>query len=217
LSQAEGEQAKRHPRPVHLALGSNLPSSAGDPLHTLASAVDALIEPGDRGGEIRLRRLSRAYRTPSVPPGQPDYLNAAVEVATTLDLPGLLARIHAVERRLGRVRRVGERWGPRTIDIDILVDGESIVDTAGLTVPHPRLTERLFVLVPLAEIAPELCVPIVGSPERFAGGGRSTVASLLAKRLATAEGSAERAGITQSHAIPIRTGPNAWERADRNA
>ncbi|MBL9119822.1 MAG: 2-amino-4-hydroxy-6-hydroxymethyldihydropteridine diphosphokinase [Phycisphaerae bacterium] len=143
------------PRTVFLALGSNLASVAGDRLSTLAEALRRL----SADGRVELERVSHAYETDPVPPDQPRYLNAAAAVRTALPLPELLARAQAIERELGRVRRPQERWGPRTIDIDILVDGESVIECAGLSVPHPRMAERTFVLVPLAEIAADIRLP----------------------------------------------------------
>jgi 2-amino-4-hydroxy-6-hydroxymethyldihydropteridine diphosphokinase len=100
---------------------------------------------------------------------QPRFLNAVAEVDTELSARALLDRLLEVERELGRVRG-GERWGPRAIDLDLLLYGADELDEPGLTVPHPRLHERLFVLEPLAELAPDLDVP-----------GRGRVAALLAE------------------------------------
>ena len=100
---------------------------------------------------------------------QPRFLNAVAEIDAELPPRELLARLVEVEQELGRVRD-SERWGPRTIDLDLLVYGSETIDEDGLTVPHPRLHERLFVLEPLAELVPDLVVP-----------GRGDVASLLAR------------------------------------
>ncbi len=136
-------------RSVYIALGSNLPSSSGDRLATLAAAVERLAAvPG-----VAVAALSWAYETDPIPPGQPTYLNAAAELTTSLAPQALLEAAQSVERSLGRNRMQETRWGPRTIDIDLLLDGESLIESPGLTVPHPRLSERAFVLVPLAEIA----------------------------------------------------------------
>jgi 2-amino-4-hydroxy-6-hydroxymethyldihydropteridine diphosphokinase len=181
-------------RIVHLALGSNLPSVAGDRMATLVEAVRRLE--GDARG-LRIVQRSTVYETPPVPAGQPAYLNAAIAVETDLSLPDILTIAQAVERSLGRERSAGERWGPRTIDIDILLDGESVFRAGGplagsgfgesdglsLTVPHPRLAERLFVLVPLAEIAPDALVPPAGTP----------VEHLLARATASAGEAARQA------------------------
>jgi 2-amino-4-hydroxy-6-hydroxymethyldihydropteridine diphosphokinase len=122
----------------------------------------------DGGAETRVTAVSSLYRTP--PWGkldQPDFLNAAAAVETALSPRALLDLCLDVERRLKRVRE--ERWGPRLIDIDILVFGDRVIHETGLEVPHPRMLERAFVLAPLAEIAPGLSV-----------GGRSVSERLVA-------------------------------------
>jgi 2-amino-4-hydroxy-6-hydroxymethyldihydropteridine diphosphokinase len=149
-------------RIVHIGLGSNL----GDRLGNLVGALERL----DRTPGVRVESLSHAYETEPVGPPQGEYLNAAACLRTSLMAADLLAAFQAIERSLGRDRRQEERWGPRTIDLDLLLDGESVLEAPGLTVPHPRLAERPFVLEPLAEIAAEARVP---------PGGR-TVASLAA-------------------------------------
>ena len=90
---------------------------------------------------------------------QPRFLNGAVALETTLSARELLGRMLAIERELGRDRTSEERWGPRTIDLDLLLYGNERIDEPGLTVPHPRLTERRFVLEPLAELDAELSLP----------------------------------------------------------
>jgi 2-amino-4-hydroxy-6-hydroxymethyldihydropteridine diphosphokinase len=132
-----------------LGIGSNL----GDRLANLQAAVDLLA--ATHG--VRVLRSSRVYETAPVGPPQPDFLNIVVEVETALDPHGLLEAAAAVERALHRVR--GERWGPRTIDVDILtIDGRTI-DLPELTVPHPRMHERAFVLVPLLELTEAPMLP----------------------------------------------------------
>ena len=132
-----------------LALGSNL----GDRLANLRAAVDALnATPG-----IRVMRSSRVYETDPVGPPQPAYLNAVIDVRTRLDPHALLDRVLAVERELGRVR--GERWGPRTIDVDVLTYDGIEIDDPTLTIPHPRMYERGFVLIPLLELDPDPQLP----------------------------------------------------------
>jgi 2-amino-4-hydroxy-6-hydroxymethyldihydropteridine diphosphokinase len=127
-----------------LGFGGNL----GDPVAAIEEALARL----DAGG-VRIRRRSHFYRTaPWGVTEQPDFVNLCAAAETALSPQELLALIHRIEADLGRERR--ERWGPRTIDIDILAYGEEAVDEPGLTVPHPRLAERAFVLVPLEEIAP---------------------------------------------------------------
>lgn len=127
---------------AHLGLGSNL----GDRLANLGRAAGLL----DATEGIRVVRSSSVYETAPVGPPQPDYLNAVLEVATTRSPRALLEACLAVEERMGRVR--AERWGPRVIDVDVLTYDDERVEEAGLTIPHPRMAERAFVLVPLSEI-----------------------------------------------------------------
>lgn len=134
---------------VYLSLGGNL----GEPARSMAAALRIL----DADANTRVVDVSSLYRTP--PWGkldQPDFLNAAAEISTTLAPRALLDLCLDAERKLKRVRE--ERWGPRLIDIDILVFGDRIIHETGLEVPHPRMLERAFVLAPLAEIAPGLAV-----------------------------------------------------------
>ena len=106
---------------------------------------------------MRILRRSGFYRTaPWGVPDQPDFVNLCAAAATALSPQAFLALIHRIEADLGRERR--ERWGPRPIDIDVLTYGDATVDEPGLTIPHPRLTERAFVLVPLAEIAGDVAI-----------------------------------------------------------
>ena len=137
------------PVSAYLALGSNL----GDRLETLQRAVDLMdARPG-----IDVVRSSRVYETEPVGPPQPAFLNAVVEVRTDLEPHELLRETQAVEDELGRVR--AERWGPRTIDVDVLTFDERTVDEPELVVPHPRMHERGFVLVPLGELEPDPMLP----------------------------------------------------------
>jgi 2-amino-4-hydroxy-6-hydroxymethyldihydropteridine diphosphokinase len=146
---------------AYVGLGANL----GEREATIRRAVELLsAEPG-----IDVVAVSALRETePWGPVEQPRYLNGVVELETDLPPHELLAVLLRVERALGRVRP-GERFGPRTIDLDLLVYGDVVRNEPGLTLPHPRLQERHFVLGPLAELAPGLVVP-----------GRGTVASLLA-------------------------------------
>jgi 2-amino-4-hydroxy-6-hydroxymethyldihydropteridine diphosphokinase len=146
---------------AYVGLGANL----GDRERTLRAAVDALA--AEEG--IEVVAVSAFRETEPVGVGeQPTYLNGAAELDTTLTAYELLDRLLAAERRFGRVRSPGEH-GPRTLDLDLLLYGQDeVIDEPGLTVPHPRLTERRFVLEPLAELAPGLVVP-----------GRGDVESLL--------------------------------------
>jgi len=145
-----------------LALGGNV----GDSRTILDRAVTLLCD----GSQVRLTARSSDYRTP--PWGfkyQPPFVNLCIAVETTLAPRDLLARAQDVELQLGRDRAHEKRWGPRTADIDIIAYGSQAVHELGLTVPHPRLFERAFVLLPLAEIAPELV--IAGRSVREAAAG----------------------------------------------
>jgi 2-amino-4-hydroxy-6-hydroxymethyldihydropteridine diphosphokinase len=135
---------------VYLGLGSNL----GDRERNLRAAVERLAAmPG-----VRILRCSRVYETEPVGPGdQPWFLNAVVEADTSLSPETLLRRAKAIEAELGR--QPGPRWGPRPLDVDILLYGERSLDLPDLTIPHPELWSRLFVLVPLAELRPDLSGP----------------------------------------------------------
>lgn len=130
-------------RLAYLGLGSNV----GDRAAHLQGAVDGLAEtPG-----VTVVGVSAVYETAPVGgPAQPDYLNAAVAVRTTLGARDLLAVAHRLEQAAHRVR--GERWGPRTLDVDVLLVGDEEVRDADLQVPHPRIAERGFVLAPLADL-----------------------------------------------------------------
>jgi 2-amino-4-hydroxy-6-hydroxymethyldihydropteridine diphosphokinase len=161
---------------VHLlALGANLPSPAGGPRDTLEAALGALEAHG-----IRVTARSGWFRTPAFPAGSGrDYINGAAAVAASLAPDAMLAVLHGVERALGRRRAV--RWGPRACDLDLLACGDLVMPDAatardwiarregarlavpgGLILPHPRLQERAFVLVPLARIAPDWRHPLLG-------------------------------------------------------
>ena len=134
-----------------LALGGNV----GDSSAILDQAVALLCD----GNDVRLTARSADYRTP--PWGVEDqapFVNLCIAIDTTLSPHDLLTRAHAVERALGRDRAKEQRWGPRTADIDIIAYDNLTLDDGDLTLPHPRLFERAFVLVPLAEIAPDLAI-----------------------------------------------------------
>jgi 2-amino-4-hydroxy-6-hydroxymethyldihydropteridine diphosphokinase len=131
-----------------LALGGNL----GPVRETFERALAMLCD----GTELRLKARSSDYATP--PWGvedQPPFVNLCIAVETALTPLALMGRVQAVEHALGRARADERRWGPRPIDIDILAYDDVTLDDAGLTLPHPRLFERAFVLVPLAEIVPD--------------------------------------------------------------
>ncbi len=137
---------------VYIAIGSNL----GDKASTIFSAVGAIDELESTG----VVRLSTLLETDPVGPGEQDtYLNAAAHLRTALSARDLLDALLAIESAHGRDRAAEARWGPRTLDLDILVYADRSIDEDGLTIPHPRLHERAFVLVPLVEIAPDLTIP----------------------------------------------------------
>jgi 2-amino-4-hydroxy-6-hydroxymethyldihydropteridine diphosphokinase len=157
---------------AYVALGANL----GDPVATVCSAFAALAELP----QTTLAAMSPLYRT--APVGiteQPEFINAAARLETELAPEALLDALLAIEQEFGRVR--GERNGPRTLDLDILLYGDEVIDTPRLSLPHPRLHLRAFVLCPLADLAPTLPLP-----------GRGTVAAWLP---AVANQGAERLGI----------------------
>jgi 2-amino-4-hydroxy-6-hydroxymethyldihydropteridine diphosphokinase len=132
---------------VVLGLGSNL----GDRLANLRRAVE-LVE---KRGLLAVDGRSSVFESEPIGPPQPDYLNAAVSGHTELQPEALLTELLAVERALGRTRPDPVRWGPRTIDIDILWSSAGSYESATLTVPHPRLAERAFALQPLLELVPD--------------------------------------------------------------
>lgn len=133
-------------RRAYLGIGSNL----GDRASFLQGAVDALAT----AEGVELVAVSRVYETvPVGGPPQPDFLNAVVAIDTDLSGHALLELAHRIEAAADRVRTV--RWGPRTLDVDVLLVGDEQIDDPDLVVPHPRMTERAFVVVPLADVAPE--------------------------------------------------------------
>lgn len=139
-----------------VGLGGNL----GEVAATLRTATDALARlPG-----TRLLRASGLYRTPAWGlEQQPDFINGVVALETRLDPRELLDELLRIERESGRERDGGPRWGPRTLDLDLLLHGDAVVDQPGLRLPHPHLHERAFALVPLLEIAADILIPGQGS------------------------------------------------------
>ena len=181
-----------------IALGANLPSQAGTPAQTLAAALAQLDH-----GPVRVAAVSRFYETPCFPVGAgPDYVNAAAVVHGALSADALLARLHEIEAEFGRARLT--RWGMRTLDLDLLAFGAQVLpDRAGqaawmelpaeaqrlrapdqLVVPHPRLQDRAFVLVPLADVAADWVHPVT----------QQSVANMLA--------ALDPAEVAQVRAIP---------------
>lgn len=142
-------QPERAEVQAYVALGANL----GDAAQALRLALQAL---GQTAG-IRLVKASGLYGTAPLDSSGPDYINAVAEVTTSLNAPELLAALLAIENTAGRERPY--RNAPRTLDMDVLLYGSASIDSGRLTVPHPRMHERAFVLVPLAEIAPQLVSP----------------------------------------------------------
>jgi 2-amino-4-hydroxy-6-hydroxymethyldihydropteridine diphosphokinase len=142
------------PITAYIALGSNV----GDRRATLDSAL-ACLRAADG---VTVTAVSSFVETEPVGPPQRPYLNAAAELRTTLDPGVLLDLLHAVESSHGRDRGGETRWGPRRLDLDLLLYGERVIDEPGLTVPHPRMHERRFVLGPLAQIAPHAVHPARG-------------------------------------------------------
>jgi 2-amino-4-hydroxy-6-hydroxymethyldihydropteridine diphosphokinase len=138
--------------PCAIALGSNL----GNSWQTLQQAFSALHCPPT----LELVAQSSIYQTIAIGPPQPDILNACALLNTTLSAPDLMRQLLAIEQRFGRVRR--ERWGPRTLDLDLLFYGQAMISEPTLHIPHPRLRERAFVLIPLTEIAPTWRDPLTG-------------------------------------------------------
>ena len=138
----------------YIGLGSNL----GDREALLDFAVAALASTAG----IVVQTVSSYFETAPIggPSGQGPFLNAAAALETTLDPDALLNILHSIEAQAGRVRSV--RWGERTLDLDVLLFGDQVINTPRLQVPHPRMTIRRFVLQPLAEIAPSVIVPTTG-------------------------------------------------------
>ena len=151
---------------VYVALGSNI----GDRQKNLHAAIGLMN--GVEG--ISVLRVSSFHDTKPVGgPPQPNYLNAVAEVETDLPPARLLAELQRIEKQLGRTRDV--RWGPRTIDLDILLMGDTIADEPGLTIPHPRMHERRFVLEPLCELAPDAVHPVLKKTMRELLAGRGAL------------------------------------------
>lgn len=141
---------QKEPVRCFIGLGSNLNS----PLEQVSQAIEEIASlPG-----CELTTSSSLYKSaPIGPQDQPDFINAVVEIYTTLDPHSLLDQLQSLEQQHQRIRE--RHWGPRTLDLDLLLYGNSIIQTERLTVPHAFMQERSFVLYPLAEISPELQIP----------------------------------------------------------
>ncbi len=143
-------------QPAYIGLGSNM----NEPRTQVLNAVEKLRSLS--GGTTRVVAVSKLYGSkPFGPVKQSDFVNAVVGVLTQLDSPALLREMHAIERALGRPEK-HERWGPRVIDLDLLVFGREQRTDPALTIPHPGIVERNWVLYPLADIAPSLDIPGLG-------------------------------------------------------
>jgi 2-amino-4-hydroxy-6-hydroxymethyldihydropteridine diphosphokinase len=149
--------------PAYIGVGSNL----DDPERQVRAALALLAELADS----RVVAHSALYRNPPMGPSdQPDYVNAVAGMLTQQEPDALLRSLQALEQRLGRVRKAGDRWGPRIIDLDLLVYGRLQHSVPGLNLPHPGIFERNFVLLPLCDIAPTLEVPGQGIVAAMAAG-----------------------------------------------
>jgi 2-amino-4-hydroxy-6-hydroxymethyldihydropteridine diphosphokinase len=194
-------------RTAYIALGSNLASGAGPPEATLVAAASSLASLG--------RLVSRSYLYSTKPVGfadQPRFLNAVLAVDTELEPQAVLAKLLSIEQEYGRDRAAGIPNGPRTLDLDILLFGDLKISRPGLEIPHPRLAERAFVLIPLHEIAPEVIVPSHGK----------TVAQLLETLLKGRQGEADAVVRVESEAWHAGAGrdaphPDASLRAEARA
>ena len=145
---------------VYIGLGSN----QGDAIDNVCRAIEEL----GRSSSIRLQRCSSLYR--SAPVGyldQPDFVNAVCQASTSLSAEDLLEELQQLEQKAGR-RRDGVRWGPRVLDLDLLLYDNAILESETLVVPHPRMHQRAFVLYPLQEISPGLQIPGRGSVDKLA-------------------------------------------------
>jgi len=149
--------------PSCIGIGSNL----SDPISQVEQAIGHLSSLRDS----RLLNVSDLYRNPPMgPAGQPDYVNAVALILTRLGARALLASLQDIERQQGRDRDGGVRWGPRCIDLDILTYGQRKISEDGLSIPHPGISQRNFVLFPLLDVAPELQVPGMGKVRELVRG-----------------------------------------------
>ena len=152
---------------IYIGIGSNL----DEPLTHVREAIHEIKQLSD----CRFLSASGLYKSRPMlskqsPQEQPDYINAVVAIETNRDEVSLLDDLQAIENSHGRVRK-GEHWGPRTLDLDVLLVGDKIINHARLIIPHPGLHERSFVLYPLQEIAPDLLIPGHGSLDGLSGKG----------------------------------------------
>ena len=169
-STGKGRQGGKTSEIVYVALGSN----RGDREKAFIGALEAFAADPD----LRLLCASRVFETPAVgPAGQGAYLNAVVELRVALEPVDLLERLHRIECVMGRDRsQETVRWGPRSLDLDILFFADRRIESSDLVIPHPRSHERDFVMIPMAEIAPEFPHPVLD--QTMAGIARSMTESL---------------------------------------
>lgn len=143
---------------AYIGLGSNL----ADPIEQVTTAISHLQSLPDS----QLITWSSLYASPPMgPQDQPDYINAVVEIETTLSAHQLLDALQAIEQQQGRIRN--RHWGERTLDLDVLLYGQNVINDERLQIPHPGVALRAFVLYPLAEIAPDLTIPNVGEMKQL--------------------------------------------------
>lgn len=146
--------------PVYIALGSNL----NDPAAQIRQAIELIKQVRD----TRVIAQSSLYKSaPLGPQDQPDFVNLVIGVLTKLDAMSLLAELQSIEKKMGRVPPA-QRWGARVIDLDILLHGQSRSNLPQLQLPHPEMHKRNFVMIPLAEIAPSLVIPVHGTARKLA-------------------------------------------------
>ena len=181
-SRAQNARPEPGPERIFVGIGANL----GDPEATFVAALTALGDAPD----IEVRHLSPVFESDPVgPAGQPVYLNAVIELRATLDPEALLARLLGIESGFGRDRGPDAvRWGARTLDLDLLFYGHRVQDSATLVLPHPRVNERLFVLRPLAAIAPGWPVAGPGSAAARAAGAMAAEAGATVRLRAAPPG-----------------------------
>ena len=146
---------------IYVGLGANIPSPAGLPRETLEAAIERL-----RSSDVAILQQSPWYRSPAFPdPSEPEFVNGVIEIGTKLQSWEFLERLHKVERDFGRIRE--RKWEPRTLDLDLLdFEGElrSVADGDELNLPHPRMSDRDWVLLPLRDVAPDWHHPRSGKP-----------------------------------------------------
>ena len=143
---------------AYIGLGSNLSDKVAGQILDSKSQLEQALSSLYEHPQINILKLSNFYQTPAIGPGQqPDYINGAAMLETDLSPLALLDLLQAIENQQGRVRTI--RWGARTLDLDILLYDQLTEDSERLTIPHPRMHERGFVLAPMADIAADLCLP----------------------------------------------------------